>query len=258
MKDLSIWVSIATLVTALTGLLNILVLRKQTRDSLKPEVIILENKISLFWNYSVFGKILTPGYCVKSENLKETEVFIDKDQTVYETHVISLCIANIGKESAKNIKITWDIDYLELINVLKTFDKENQFKVEFGDENLDTIFFYDEEQKFGLGIPLNEISSVQYILPVAKNSNLVEVEMPTCFRYIYAAMLKLESENHEMTYMLDNLKVNVTIEYKDISSNRYKSKFIIKFERIVSYKAEGVQDKLKRAMDLKMKVTKTW
>lgn len=258
MNNLSFWVSIATLVTAVTGLINIIVLREQNKNSLKPDLIILENKISLFWKYSIYGKIYIPIYCVRTESLEESQCYIKEKETIKETNGIGFDLVNIGKESAKNVKIIWEFDYLELISIIKKFDENDEFKIEFMDSNFDVLFFHDKMQNVGLGIPASKITSIQYLLPIDDRSSGTEIEFPRWFRYIYATLLKLNQSysNPELHKYIDNLVINLTIQYEDIAGSKYKSKFSIKFNSVISYIAEDDGNMLKRAIDLEMKVTK--
>lgn len=261
--DINKLASIATLLTALLGLFNVFVLRKQNKQALKPELMLVEEEFTFFWSVSYFEDLLIPIRCFRLDEFKSFDCYVDKiDYMDKRTNALYVPMVNIGKESAKDIIIEWDFDYMDIINQIKELDKNNEFSIEVNlskSGKKDIVFVKKIDGKIGFGIDIVEKTHIKYIQPTGNENKPHKVYIPKLFVILHSTLgaLLLKGNNISSLDYWRNIELDICIRYKDIVGNKYSSKNSIKLSETSGFKCEEKEGSNSRAYNGDLIINKT-
>lgn len=213
---ISVSSSIAAFITSGIALFNLLEIKRQRKQSSKPDIILCRTK---WYTYSN-GKDRTPSIW-NNEIIEDTSILND----LSELNNFTFKICNIGLGPSRNITMQWDYDIQKFSDIIHKYNNDKLYRIEKY-ENKDLIKISYKSGAELIFIELDMEDSFEYILPVRNtNESLDCIKIPNSYKALLTALIDVQlsqTKGDELSKELMNIPIlTLKISYFDISNNKY-------------------------------------
>ena len=216
-----------TLAASLIALFTLLEIKRQRKESNKPEPAI---KSTIMYVYGFeFQDYFFP-FRFSHLNYSGTEFksdFLD----------FRLELVNVGIRSAKNIKVKWEFDFKNAIDSIEKVNQDGLFKINLSEKKLEILFPKADYKEFNMiNNQLGEKRFDFLLNSTPESFDTIYLTIPPSIMKLYVIKLSLlfgyyktdKSTQHKIVDFGDFPKLILNIEYEDIAGVPYKKIFDLK------------------------------
>jgi hypothetical protein len=207
---------LAALSSSLIALFTLFEIRVQRKKSLMPELVIYKPNVHLSWHTIGDKKIPV--------NWSKTSI----QETNHNFQKYHFEVSNIGLQSAKSIKVSWEYNIEELIGLIHKSNGDRQYQIDIDDIVKWLSVNLDGKMILGMDTIIELNKEIDFIAPLSITKEVTRIEIPTSFQLLTSL---LYSQCNNTSAVLD-LKptISLKITYQDISDNLYQKVFSYKFQ----------------------------
>lgn len=221
---ISLIVGLGTLSASLIALLTLLEIKRQRKESNKPEPAIKSTLISVYG--TEFKDYYFP-FNFSQSNDSGTE----SSNKIMD---FRLDLVNVGIRSAKNIKVLWDFDFKKAIDNIESLNQDGLFKINLSNTRLEILFPKADYKEFNM--IKNQLGEKQFdflLNSTPESFNTIYLRIPIAVLKLYVIKLCLLFGYYKSDKNIHPKKVEVgefpklvlIINYEDIAGVPYKKTF---------------------------------
>lgn len=221
---------LATLSASLIALFTLLEIKRQRKQSYKPEPVI---KSSLIYVYSEKFKEYYFPFKISRELYKNENSIVNLSFSDFYLELV-----NVGISSAKNLSIKWDFDFNKAISTIESKNEDRLFLINYNTKSLEIKFPLDNYREVNVVKNQFEIINFDYLVNSTSNSfDVIPLRVPVAVMRLYLVYISLALEFYNINEKsskngsLDNFpELSLNIRYEDISGNKYSKFFNVEFD----------------------------
>ncbi len=221
---ISFLTGIGTLAASLIALCTLLEIKRQRKESNKPEPAIKSTLISV---YGMEFKDYYFPFNFSQSNDSDSE-------TVNDIMDFRLDLVNVGIRSAKNIKVLWEFDFKKAIDFIETLNQDGLFKINLSDKRLEILFPKADYKEFNM--IKNQLGEKQFdflLNSTPESFDTIYLNIPIAVLKLYVIKLCLllgyyksdKSTQPKKVQFGEFPKLILRINYEDIAGVPYKKTF---------------------------------
>lgn len=223
--------SIAAFITSGISLFTLLEMKRQRRQSLKPDIVLLKTK----W-YTFYDNIKLPSIWSNQEiDTKEYNRIVNNENHISEKNNFKFTLSNIGLQAAKNILIEWNCEIEDYIKFINKYNNKREYNIEFNKTAKNIVI---ESKNLNEIISKNNITNLEYIMPFKNDYDSVNINLPIIIKELITCFIDIQNSiiyNKQLSEILEIPELQLNISYFDIMNNKYIKKYKIK-PIVVCYK----------------------
>lgn len=146
-------------------------------------------------------------------NVRRASAFIDRIQKVYHKTILAADTANSSVESMEHVAIAENLAFLYLHNLGSYATSLERRTSQWTKERLEQVRWTKPETVYTLGLPSNEVSQLEWLLPRMQLERQVDGRTVTPLWYVRALVSKAEAEA-----LHENVQALVETSEKDLQT----------------------------------------
>lgn len=209
--DIKTITTVATFITSLVSLGTLWNVTRQRITSNRPDLYIKENYFTVLIN---------------QKNLHTNWYDIEGNENY------ALYLFNIGLGSAKNVKITWELDEENIIN-LKKLDINNLYHLEYSPIEFVSLTYGAGNAQQGLLTKNDLYQTLDFVLPYKpSDDNLDSIEIPSSVRILFVIYIEQLVNQGKLNDLPTFINHNIKLAYTDINNKKYSKRYKVRLNML--------------------------
>lgn len=225
-----------TIVSGLISVITLCYLYNQYKTSLKPDIIINDSKAAMIAErYNTNGYI---HYIFANDSIDRKQLLYNAYTSgssyiispVADFNTFTFSLTNVGLGVAKNIKLSWHFDTVNVIQIFKNNPILYLDSVKF--EKSTFIFFDKEGENYYSELRAHFDDKINYVLPISNSKETVVHKLPYLYLRLYSAYSILSNFIQSKSNLQQAIKgefppLYLKLSYSDIGNNNYEKVYVI-------------------------------